>query len=308
MTGPSSPDHAPSSRPRSTPIPGVGDPFIGSPSLPGNAGAPPPPTATEFVAAFGSQIPSAAAQVGSAPPPSMFGAYDPGSSGVAAFDPAAFAAGYVPYRRKRSWGGRIFFVLMLLIGPGIAIGVGVWGFFAVREGIQQSEDLSDPNLSDRDRESLGLADDATTLFGGDDSAAVVGAFEEAIGGPATRFTRLLIYPDYAFAVAQDPDIPNHVDEYHWRSGEVQAPEPEPNADDLESRTFSSSEIDWPAVAVLVEQAPLLTGVESGAITHVIVERSTFAADGALQVSVYVSGPRDNGFIQATGTGELTAIY
>jgi len=300
--------------PRSTPIPGLDEPVGGLP-LPGNASAPAPPTPAEFVGrAVGAPV-GLATGTPFAPPRGGAGAPFGGPIGIAPPPglggedaAAAVAAMYVPYRRKRSWLGRLIVLVVVLAGPLAGVGGAVWAFTQARSAIRTSEDLSNPELSAADRDALGLDDTVRTLFEGPAPAAVVAAFERSIGGAPTRFTEILIYSDYAFASAQDPAIPTHVDEYGWRQARVGAPSPEANREDLESELFGAADVDWSAVGRLTAQAPSLLSVEEGRISHVIVGRSSFAADRAVTVRVYVSGPRDSGYLEASATGEVVAAY
>ncbi|TPW10071.1 MAG: hypothetical protein FD127_3910 [Acidimicrobiaceae bacterium] len=292
--------------PRSTPIPG------GSTQLPGNFGAAPPPTPSEFV---------------SAPAP---GRYQ--------------AAPAVPFgdspRRGRSLGS-ILFVVIIFAGPIIGIGVGVWAFLRSRDASQQTDEIfadadetADSLLADEEdalddvtvpgvqptvfvtlapaatspATSPGATAPAATvsLFDEGGAPAVVAAFEAAISGEPSRFMQIILYPDYAFASAQDANTPTHVDEYPWREGAVGASSPVTlfGDGDLEASLFSASDVDWAFIARAVVEAPTTLAVEEGAVSHIIVDRSVFTDDFSVVVRVYVTGPRGGGYVEYTPAGEF----
>lgn len=277
--------------PRSTPIPG------GSTQLPGNFGAAPPPTPSEFV---------------SAPAP---GRYQ--------------AAPAVPFgdspRRGRSLGS-ILFVVIIFAGPVIGIGVGVWAFLRSRDASQQTDEIfadadetADSLLADEEDALddvtlpgvqstvfVTLAPATVSLFGEGGAPAVVAAFEAAISGEPSRFMQIILYPDYAFASAQDANTPTHVDEYPWREGAVGASSPVTLAGvgDLEASLFGASDVDWAFIARAVVEAPTMLAVEEGAVTHIIVDRSVFTDDFSVVVRVYVTGPRGGGYVEYTPAGEF----
>ena len=303
---------------RSTPIPGGDNPAFGSPTpfdqrgtaaMPGNWGAGAPPTPTEFAAGR----PASSGPIAPiAPPPAMQGMPGmygmPGMSGMPGmpgmYGMPGMGVPYVATKRRRSFGG-LLVVLLLVAGPAIGVGVGIWAFIAARDAVSHTQDLIDAKLSDSDRRSLGLGDGVTSLFDPGAAPAVVAAFQANLAGPNTKFTHVLLYPDYAFADAQDPSIPTHLDEYGWRSGAVGTPTPQQNDPELATKLFGSSDVNWDTVAALTAAAPSLLQVEQGAVSHVIVERSSSTDQPGVVVSVYVSGPRSSGFLQANAlTGEV----
>lgn len=284
------PRPAPGSSPRSTPIPGS-DPVFGGAGLPGNVGAAPPPSPSEF------------ASGGPAP-------YQPGVYQPAPYQPGVYGVPYAAPRRRRSVLG-VLGILLLLAGPVAGIGGAVWAFLASRDAVRDARDLSDPDLSDADRAALGLPDGVTTLFEQGAAGAVVDAFEDGVpgvGDAPTRFVRLSFYSDYAFAEVQDAAQPAHVDRYPWRSGRVGASTPELTIDDPDAMVFSAADVDWSAIAGLVAGAPAATGVEQGTVSHVIVDRSTFDPSLPITIRIYVTGPRGSGFVEASATGVVLAVY
>ena len=151
---------------------------------------------------------------------------------------------------------------------------------------------------------------AVSLFDPAGATAVIGTFEAAIGGAPTKMMRVVLYPGYAFATAQDPANPLHVDEYEYRDGFVGLPSPVTlvGDGDLESNLFATTDVDWTFVSRAVSEAPsLLPAVEEGEVTHIIVERSVFTPDFSVTVRVYVSGPRGGGYVEYTPTGEFIKV-
>ncbi len=151
---------------------------------------------------------------------------------------------------------------------------------------------------------------AISLFDPAGATALIGTYEAAIGGAPTKLMNVTIYPDYAFATAQDPANPLHVDEYPYRDGFVGASSPVTlvGDGDLEANLFATSDVDWTFLSRAVAEAPsLMPAVEEGVVTHIIVERSVFTPDFAVMVHVYVSGPRGGGYVEYTATGQLVQV-
>ena len=197
------PPSGPGGPPRSTPIPGdsyspSADQFNQAPPTPsaflgGQQGAPGQPTSPPYV----QQLP--------------YG--QPGPTGFPT----------IPYqKRKRSWGGRIFVMFILLIIFG-SVGAGVWAVFKGIDAAQKGSDLGNPNLSGGDLDALDVSEDVTFLYQGEAAGAVAAALDAGIPGEPTQFTDIAIYTDYAISTAQDPAVPGRFDQYIWRTGTVNPP-------------------------------------------------------------------------------------
>lgn len=150
---------------------------------------------------------------------------------------------------------------------------------------------------------------ALSLFAEGGAPAVMAAFDAAISGEPTRYMQVILYPDYAFATAQDANIPTHVDEFPWRDGVVGASSPVTlvGSGDLEAALFAGTDVDWAVIARAIAEAPALANVEEGAVSHVIVDRSVFTDDFAVVVRVYVTGPRGSAYLNYTPTGEFIEV-
>lgn len=213
--------------------------------------------------------------------------------------------------KRRRWGATI---IMFIILGGMAAGVAVAVFAIVKakdsvdNALNQSNELSDPNLSNNDRATLGLTGNEQTMFEGAAPGAVAAAFDTGIPGEPTMFRDMLLYPDYAFATAQNSTLPDHFDEYGWRTGALGSPSPEQNDAEAANAVFSIDQVNWAGLSALVTSAVDLTAVEQGVVTHVSVSRDTFGANLPIVIRVYVSGPRSNAFIEADANGTVIQIF
>ena len=218
---------------------------------------------------------------------------------------------FVAPRRTRRWGATI---ISLIIVAGIVAGIGaaVVGVMRAKDSVDnalnQSNELSDPNLSNNDRAALGLTGNEQTMFEGAAPGAVAAAFDTGIPGEPTMFLDMLLYPDYAFATAQNSTLPDHFDQYGWRTGTLGSPSPEQNDAAATNAVFSIDQVNWAGLSALVTGAVDLTAVEQGAVTHVSVSRDTFGADLPIVIRVYVSGPRSSAFIEADAYGTVIQIF
>lgn len=295
MTNVSGPWNQP---PRSTPIPG---------NEPINAPQgfdQPAPTSAQFLA--GVNAPTA-------PPPIITGPPNMGMPGQGPI--IGPGSPYGPYgqasRRKRSWFGTIFVLLIVVVTLG-GIGIGVWaavkGVQTANDASNRADELTNPALSDSDRTALGLTGGEQFLWEGQGMARAAAVFEEAIGGAPTSFISLQFYGDYAFATVQSTVAPNQVDRYGWRLGVVDAPSPERNDDEAPLKVFTIDQIDWTAVSATVAQAPALLGIPDGTVSHVIVDKPYFIDADPLSVKVYVTSDRDSGYVQVAPDGTVLAMY
>jgi hypothetical protein len=151
----------------------------------------------------------------------------------------------------------------------------------------------------------------------DRAAAAIAAIEKQVGAAPAQSTDILVYPEYMDVKAQDPAIPEHIDEYEWRDGNVSGPEPVhlsgPQAD-TDASLFPTRVVPWrdlPAIVNKVEaQArharPIR--IEDARASYVIVERSTSPADdGRVEISIYLEGPRRSGRAELTASGDIITL-
>jgi hypothetical protein len=227
-------------------------------------------------------------------------------------------------RPGRSLGSMVF-VFILFAGPIVGLGVGAYAFLRARDTADHADQVLDDAQQTVDSLLHDQADSipvivppsvpqvtvppAVSLFAEGGAPAVVASFEAAISGEPTRFMQVLLYPDYAFASAQDANIPAHVDEYPWRDGVIGPSSPVSliGGGDLESALWNATDVDWTFIARAVAEAPAQTTVEAGAVSHIIVDRSVFTPDFAVVVRVYVTGPRSSAYVEYTPAGALIQV-
>ena len=258
----------------------------------------------------------------------------PGPPGLQPPPGAAYAADATstPSGGRKGLAGLV--TALLIIGPVVGISVGVWAVLRARDAgdyaeqiVEDADDTADSILADvqdalDDVEPVSPVDlslpvppadvtvPAVSLFDPAGATALIGTYEAAIGATPSKLMRLTIYPDYAFATAQDPTNAVHVDEYPYRDGVVGPSSPVTlvGDGDLEANLFATTDVDWTFLSRAVAEAPsLMPTVEEGVVTHIIVERSVFTPDFSVVVRVYVSGPRGGGYVEYTATGELVQV-
>ena len=145
------------------------------------------------------------------------------------------------------------------------------------------------------------------LFAGAQAAGVIAEVAEARGGSPLRILSVNLYPEYAFVRVQDPNVPENVDEYSWRTT-LAAPTPVrlTAADDLDAGLFTHDEVDWEAIPALVAAAPTLLELPDGVVTHVNVHRPLpFSTD--VEIRVFVSTERSGGFVDADAQGTVLEV-
>lgn len=218
---------------------------------------------------------------------------------------------FIVPRRRRNWGSTV--ITLIVIGVVLAgIGAGVVGIMKAKDSVDkaldQSNELSDPNLSNNDRTALGLTGNEQTLFQGAAPGMLATAFDAAIPGEPTMFLEMLLYPDYAFATAQNSTLPDHFDEYIWRTARIGTPSPKQNDAAAANSVFSIDQVNWAGLSALVADAVNVSKVEQGAVTHLSVGRDTFSPGGAIVIRVYVDGPRSSAYIEADANGTVIAVH
>lgn len=214
-------------------------------------------------------------------------------------------------KKDRNWG---FWVVAFLIVVPTVVGIGaaVWGVFIAKDAVDKANDQIDsitiPDFSIPDLGG-GSGSDApiVSLLVGGGPAATVAALDAGIIGDPTNFLEIILYPEYAFATAQDPTRPERLDRYQWQDGAIGAPTPQTNDPDAPSKVFTIDAVQWDAIAALAAEAPRLAEVEEGEVTHVYITRDVFTEVHDVVVRIYMSGPRGNAFIEATPDGTILRI-
>lgn len=181
--------------------------------------------------------------------------------------------------------------------------------------------------------ALGACSVTTTSSGGEEShlddgpadllhergaaARAITAIEEKVGVSPARASEVLIYPEYLDVEAQDPAIPEHIDEYEWRDGTVAPPTAVALSgpqEDVEASLFPTSAVRWRDIPEIVQEVeararraqPLR--IEEATASYLFVERSTSSDDdGRVEIRIYLGGPRRSGYADLTASGDLITL-
>lgn len=142
-------------------------------------------------------------------------------------------------------------------------------------------------------------------------AGALDAWRDAIG-PSISAVDVSIYPDYAILEARDPEVPRHVDRWHYeRDGDLLEPDPVSLTDEqeaeLELRAFPLDSVSWDRLPDLVDQAIASTDVEDPTSVYVTVYRDRPTTE-AVRMRIHVSGERSSGWLLADARGNVVEIY
>jgi len=145
----------------------------------------------------------------------------------------------------------------------------------------------------------------------------IAAIEQEVGASPARAGEVLIYPEYMDVEAQDPEVPEHIDEYEWRDGSVSGPEPvhlSGPQEEVEASLFPTSSVQWRDIPDIVREVERRarharpTRIEDATATYLIVERSTSSEDdGRVEMTIYLNGPRRSGSAELTAAGEIITL-
>jgi hypothetical protein len=149
------------------------------------------------------------------------------------------------------------------------------------------------------------------------AARAIAAIERQIGAAPARAGEVLIYPEYVDVEAQDPTIPEHIDEYEWRDDSVSGPEPvhlSGPQEEVEASLFPTTAVQWRDIPDIVREVETRarharpTRIEDAAASYLIVERSTSSEDdGRVEISIYLNGPRRSGNAELTASGDIITL-
>lgn len=156
----------------------------------------------------------------------------------------------------------------------------------------------------------------SNMFEGAAAQDAAAAFKKKLGG-SVKALSLEIEKDSAKLRAQDPNNPQHVDEYNYVRGYVTGPTPvqlnslERN---LESTLFDLDTVNLAATPEVAKAALARTNLEGGKVTKMVIERGLGMASGGslvkggnIQWTISVEGTRENATVQANAKGELTGV-
>jgi hypothetical protein len=138
------------------------------------------------------------------------------------------------------------------------------------------------------------------------------AIEEELGVETAMVRTLSVYSTYLIVEVQDPENPEHIDEYTWRDGVVAPPEPvhlSGPQEDVEAALYPSTSVNLGELADIVKAAerrlenarPI--GIEDAVASYLYIERSS-ALDGRVTIRISVSGPRRSGNVETSASGEI----
>ena len=148
----------------------------------------------------------------------------------------------------------------------------------------------------------------------DEAAAriAMAAIEKEVGVETAMVRTLSVYSTYLIVEVQDPDIPEHIDEYTWRDGVVEPAEPvhlSGPQEDIDASLYPSSAVNLGDLADIVKAAerrlenarPIR--IEQAVASYLYIERSS-SLDGRVTIRISVSGPRRSGNVETTANGEI----
>lgn len=140
---------------------------------------------------------------------------------------------------------------------------------------------------------------------------------DAVGTEVVQLREVDVYPEYVIVEVQDPAIPDHIDQYEWRGGSVEPPEPVQLSgpqEAIEAELFPSTAVDWRTVARRAGEAEAASEtntplrIEEPRAQYVFVERSTSSElDGRIILRIYINGPRRTGNVEMTSSGEILSV-
>jgi hypothetical protein len=149
------------------------------------------------------------------------------------------------------------------------------------------------------------------------AARAIAAIERQLGAAPARAREILIYPEYMDVEAQDPKIPEHIDEYEWRGDSVSGPEPvhlSGPQEEVDASLFPTTAVQWRDIPDIVREVETRarharpTRIEDAAASYLIVDRSTSSEDdGRVEISIYLNGPRRSGNAELTASGEILTL-
>ena len=149
------------------------------------------------------------------------------------------------------------------------------------------------------------------------AARAIAAIEGQVGAAPARTSEVLIYPEYLDLKAQDPAIPEHIDEYEWRDGSVSGPEPvhlTGPQEDVDASLFPTTAVQWRDLPDIVREVERRarsaqpTRIEDARASYLIIRRSTSSEDdGRVEMSLYLDGPRRSGYAELTASGDIVNL-
>ncbi|MGY6500080.1 MAG: hypothetical protein ACXIVQ_04155 [Acidimicrobiales bacterium] len=147
-----------------------------------------------------------------------------------------------------------------------------------------------------------MADTASLDLVRQDLSPLLVDLETAIGEPH-RLRRLVVYPGYGVADVEPPDEPGQIDVWVLYPGRVSGPTPQRDVGDIEDSLFRADELDPGVMAGLVARTVQDSGIDDADQPYLIIERHA-SGQGAVTVTVYLSGARSSGWARYGASGEV----
>ena len=231
------------------------------------------------------------------------------------------------YGEESSGPGRVValaVVVVLLLGGVVAAAVVLLGGRAddAADGSQAASTVVEVSTTDLSAPATALATtlapptaapstpvpEPVDVFSGSNARDALDGIAAELGAPSLRVLEVNVYPTYVIASVQDPANPANVDRVVWRDGGIsdRSPVRLSVADDLDAERFDVAEVAWGALPGLVEASQTLLAIDDGEVTHVHVARRLPFTD-AIEVRVFVTGPRASGFVDAAADGTVLDV-
>jgi hypothetical protein len=199
-------------------------------------------------------------------------------------------------------------VLLLGVLAVVVIGVVV----AARGVIEAHRERSNPSgrapssLDDDLRRLIGAESDGDALWDSGVGRPFGVYLEDRIAGDPTRLYELNLFPNYAFASAQDAADPAMVSHYEWRRGSLVAA----RVGLVHSSgppTFTTDDVPWDVLPALVDDATERLGVTDPNARYVQIDNGLYGT-GGMTLRVYVTGDQSRGgHVVADATGTIINV-
>ena len=136
--------------------------------------------------------------------------------------------------------------------------------------------------------------------------------EKEVGVESAMVRTISVYQTYLIMEVQDPGIPEHIDEYTWRDGVVDPPEPvhlSGPQEEIEAALYPTTAVNLGELAHIVKTAERHlerakpVRIEQARASYLYMERSS-SLDGRVTIRISISGPRRSGNVETTASGDI----
>ena len=120
----------------------------------------------------------------------------------------------------------------------------------------------------------------------------------------TRVSELILYPDYARAVAPTTAVENGFDDFEYRAGVASRT----GADgvDADRATLDLDDVKWDTLPGLWNRAKKDLGIAKPTLTYIVIQ--TDIIDGEATMSLYMTDDYGAAYLQATLAGKVLQVY